>query len=167
MEKDIVLALGKSLQKTLDATGEVRAFLTRKGDYFVPLHERVKIAQEYGADLFISLHTNGSKSRRTRGTSIYCLSLKGASDQATQILAQKENASDMMGGISQPLARKDLDSILLDLELTHAINESLRLGGLVLSAMGRVNKVQFSQPRQAGVSVFKVPDFSSILVETA
>jgi N-acetylmuramoyl-L-alanine amidase len=167
MEKDIVLALAQNLQKTLDATGEIRAFLTRRGDYFVPLNDRVKIAEEYGADLFISLHANGSRSRQTRGTSIYCLSLKGASDKATQVLAQKENESDMLGGTSLVPARKDLDTILLDLEQTHAINESLHLGGLVLSELGRVNHIQFSQPRQAGFAVLKAPEFPSILIETA
>jgi len=167
LEKDIVLALAQNLQKTLDATGEVRAFLTRRGDYFVPLNDRVKIAEEYGADLFISLHANGSRSRQTRGTSIYCLSLKGASDKATQVLAQKENESDMLGGTSLVPARKDLDTILLDLEQTHAINESLHLGGLVLSELGRVNHIQFSQPRQAGFAVLKAPEFPSILIETA
>jgi N-acetylmuramoyl-L-alanine amidase len=167
LEKDIVLALAQNLQKMLDATGEIRAFLTRRGDYFIPLNDRMKIAQEYGADLFISLHCNGSRSRQTRGTSIYCLSLKGASDQATQLLAQKENASDMIGGTSLAPVQKDLDTILLDLEQTHAINESLQLGGLALNELGRINRIQFSQPRQAGFAVLKSPEFPSILVETA
>ncbi len=167
MEKDIVLALAKSLQKSLDATGEVRAFLTRRGDYFVPLQDRVKIAQEYGADLFISLHTNGSRSRQTRGTSLYCLSIKGASDTATQLLAQKENASDMIGGISAASAQKDLDSILLDLEQTQSINDSLHLGGMVLRELGNINQIQFSQPHQAGFAVLKAPEYPAILVETA
>ena len=167
LEKDIVLAVAQILQKTLDGTGEFRAFLTRRGDYFVPLQDRVRIAQEYGADLFISLHANGSKSRRTRGTSIYCLSLKGASDKATQVLAQEENASDMVGGTSRAPVQRDLDTILLDLEQTHAINESLQLGGLVLSELAKVNPIQFPQPRQAGFAVLKAPEFPSILVETA
>ncbi|NWF53219.1 MAG: N-acetylmuramoyl-L-alanine amidase [Syntrophaceae bacterium] len=166
-EKDIVLDLAHNLQKTLDATGEIRAFLTRRGDYFVPLMDRIKIAQEYEADLFISLHCNGSRSRQTRGSSVYCLSLKGASDMATQLLAQKENASDMVGGTSRAPTQKDLDSILLDLEQTHAINESLHLGGLVLNELGKVNRIQFSQPRQAGFAVLKAPEFPSILIETA
>ena len=167
MEKDIVLALARNLQKMLDATGEIRAFLTRRGDYFIPLNDRVKIAEEYGADLFISLHANGSRSRHTRGTSIYCLSLKGASDKTTQLLAEKENASDLVGGTSLAPVQKDLDTILLDLEQTHAINESLQLGGLALNEMGRINRIQFSQPRQAGFAVLKGPEFPSILVETA
>jgi len=166
-EKDVVLVLARRLQKTLDQSGEVRAFLTRRGDYFVPLDERIKIAREYGANLLISLHTNGSLKRRTRGTSVYCLSLKGASDQATQLLAQKENASDMMGGIFLAREKKDLDSILLDLALTHTINESLQLGGLMLSELGRINQIQFIQPRQAGFAVLKAPEFPSVLVETA
>ena len=167
LEKDIVLALAQNLQKALDSTGEIRAFLTRRGDYFIPLNDRVKIAQEYGADLFISLHCNGSRSRRTRGTSIYCLSLKGASDTATQLLAQKENASDLVGGMSLAPTQKDLDTILLDLEQTHAINESLQLGGLALNEFGKINYIQFTQPRQAGFAVLKAPEFPSILIEAA
>jgi N-acetylmuramoyl-L-alanine amidase len=167
LEKDIVLALAQNLQKMLDATGEIRAFLTRRGDYFIPLNDRVKIAEEYGADLFISLHANGSRSRQTRGTSIYCLSHKGASDKTTHLLAQKENASDLVGGTSLAPVQRDLDTILLDLEQTHAINESLQLGGLALNELGRVNRIQFSQPRQAGFAVLKASEFPSILVETA
>jgi len=83
------------------------------------------------------------------------------------LLAQKENAADMMGGISLASAQRDLDSILLDLEQTHSINESLQLGGLALSELGRINPVQFSQPRQAGFAVLKAHEFPSILVETA
>ena len=167
LEKDIVLAMAGRLQKALDGSGEVRAFLTRRGDYFVSLNDRIKIAQEYGADLFISLHTNGSKKRQARGTSIYCLSLQGASDKATELLAQKENASDLVGGTSWPPARRDLDSILLDLEQTHTINESLHLGGLALSELSRLNPIQFTQPRQASFAVLKAPNIPSILVETA
>jgi N-acetylmuramoyl-L-alanine amidase len=166
-EKDIVLALARRLQKTLDESEEVRSFLTRRGDYFVPLNDRIRIAGEYGADLLISLHTNGSNSRHIRGTSVFCLSLKGASDKASQLLAQKENASDMMGGISLVPGKRDLDTILMDLEMTHTINESLQLGGMVLSELKRINRIQFSQPRQAAFAVLKAPSFPSVLVETA
>jgi N-acetylmuramoyl-L-alanine amidase len=167
-EKEVVLTLAKKLQKELDSTQEVRAFLTRRGDYFVSLEDRIKIAQEYGADLLISLHANGSTSRHTRGTSVYCLSLKGASNKAAQLLAQKENASDLVGGVSAATpARRDLDSILLDLEQTHTINKSLQLGGLVLRELNGVNSIQFDQPRQAGFIVLQATEIPSILVETA
>jgi N-acetylmuramoyl-L-alanine amidase len=166
-EKDVVLALARGLQKALDESGEVRAFLTRRGDYFVSLEDRIKIAQEYGADLFISLHANGSKKPQVRGSSVYCLSLKGASDKTTELLAQKENASDLVGGISLAPTERDLDSILLDLEMTHTINESLRLGGLALSELSRINPIQFTQPREAGFRVLTAPSIPSILVEAA
>jgi N-acetylmuramoyl-L-alanine amidase len=166
-EKDVVLALARKLQKALDESGEVRAFLTRRDDYYIALEDRIKIAQEYGADLFISLHVNGNKKRSVRGTSIYCLSLKGASDKAAELLAQQENTSDMVGGISSTPARKDLDSILLDLEQTHTINESLHLGGMALKELGRINHIQFTQPRQANFVVLKAPSIPSILVEAA
>lgn len=166
-EKDIVLAIAKSLQKELEQDQGLRAFLTRQGDYFISLDERSKIAREYGADLFISLHTNGSRSRKIRGTSVYCLSLRGASDQAAQLLAQKENASDMVGGASLPRERADLNSILQDLELTHTINESLHLGGMALRELRRVNQIQFPQPKQAEFRVLKNSGFPAILVETA
>ncbi len=166
-EKDIVLAIARNLQKALEESGDVRAFLTRRGDYFVSLEDRIKVAQEYGADLFISLHANASRKREARGSSVYCLSLKGASDKATELLAQKENASDMVGGISMPPRERDLDSILLDLEQTHTINESLNLGGLALSELSRINSIQFTQPREAGFRVLQAPSIPSILVEAA
>ena len=166
-EKDVVLALARKLQKALDESGEVRAFLTRRDDYYVALDGRIKIAQEYGADLFISLHVNGSKKRSIRGTSIYCLSIKGASDKAAELLAEKENTSDMVAGISSAPARKDLDSILLDLEQTHTINESLHLGGMALRELGQINPIQFTQPRQANFVVLKALSIPSILVEVA
>lgn len=166
-EKDIALKLAQRAQKIIDGSEELKAFLTRRGDYFIPLKERIKIAQEYGADLFLSLHTNGNPKRSTRGTSVYCLSLRGAGDAAAQLLAQKENASDMVGGISLVTEQKDLNSILLDLEQTHTINESLLLGGLMLSELKRVNQLQFTRPLQAGFAVLKAPSTPSVLLETA
>jgi N-acetylmuramoyl-L-alanine amidase len=166
-EKEVVLAVARKLQKALDETGEFKAFLTRRGDYFVALYDRVRIAMEYGADLFISLHANGNISRSVRGTSVYCLSPKGASDKAAQLLAQKENASDIVGGAAAGSARRDLDSILFDLELTHTINESLQLGGILLGELRQVNLVQTPHPLQGGFAVLRAPSFPSILVELA
>lgn len=167
-EKDIVLVLGKKLKKILDQEEDIQAFLTRKGDYFISLAERVRIAREYGADLFISLHCNGHRKRHLRGTSVYCLSLKGASDLAARLLAKKENVSDRIGGVfSEAAPSRILDSILLDLAQTNAINNSLRLGGIALGELGEVNTVQFRTPRQAEFAVLKAPDFPSILLECA
>ena len=166
-EKDVVLAVARRLQKALDETGEFKAYLTRRGDYFVALYDRVRIAMEYGADLFISLHANANASRSVRGTSVYCLSPQGASDKAAQLLAQKENASDIVGGASSGAVRKDLDSILFDLELTHTINESRQLGGIMLAELRRFNVVHTPHPLQGGFAVLRAPSFPSILVELA
>jgi len=155
------------LQKILDESGEFKTVLTRRGDYFVPLYDRVRIARECGADLFISLHANANVSRHVRGTAVYCLSSHGATDKAAQILAQQENASDIIGGAAAGATRKDLDSILIDLEVTHTINDSLRLGGVMLGELKNVNPVQSSRPKQAGFAVLRAPSIPSVLVEVA
>lgn len=164
-EKDIVLSLAKRLKKSIDEREGFKAFLTRDGDYFVPLEKRVQIAREYSADLFISLHTDANFSKSVRGASVYCLSIKGASDEATKLLAERENASDFIGGVSYA-SDKDLDSILIDLVQTRTINDSLRFGGMVLNTMGMMHTIKFSQPKQAGFAVLKATEIPSILVET-
>jgi N-acetylmuramoyl-L-alanine amidase len=167
-EKDIVFGLAKKLKIILDQDEGLKAFLTRKGDYFISLAERVRIAREYKADLFISLHCNGHRKRNLRGSSVYCVSLKGASDIAARLLAKEENASDRIGGVfSDAVSTRVLDSILKDLSQTNVINNSLRLGGMALGELEQVNPVQFNTPRQAEFAVLKAPDFPSILVECA
>ena len=99
-EKNIVLSLAKQLRDDINQRKGFKAFLTRTGDYFVPLEKRVEIARDYGADFFISLHTDANFSKRVRGASVYCLSIKGASDEAAKVLAERENASNFFGGVS-------------------------------------------------------------------
>ncbi len=164
-EKDIVLSLAKKLKSFINKKKGFKAFLTRNGDYFVPLEKRVEIARDYSADLFISLHTDANFSRSVRGASVYCLSIKGASDEAAKLLAERENASDFIGGVSYA-SDKDLDSILIDLVQTRTINDSLRFGGMVLNTMGTAQKIKFSQPKQAGFAVLKATEIPSILIET-
>jgi len=165
-EKDIVLSLAKKLKKYIDRREGFKAFLTREGDYFVPLEKRVEIAREYGADLFISLHTDANFNRRVRGASVYCLSIKGASDEAAKLLAERENASDFIGGVSYANNR-NLDSILIDLVQTQTINDSLRFGGMVLNEIKKVHQIKFKQPKQAGFTVLRATEKPSILIETA
>ena len=168
LEKDVVLSLAKQLQRAINQRRGFKAFLTRKGDYFVPLEKRVEITRDYGADVFISLHTDANFSRRVRGASVYCLSVKGASDEASKLLADRENASDFIGGVlhSNYLHDRDLDSILIDLVQTQTINDSLRFGGMVLNAIGKVHKIKFKQPKQAGFAVLKATEIPSVLIET-
>lgn len=164
-EKDIVLSLAKKLKKYIDQKEGFKAFLTREGDYFIPLEKRVEIAREYGANLFISLHTDANFSKSVRGASVYCLSIKGASDEATNLLAERENASDFIGGVSYA-SNRDLDSILIDLVQTQTINDSLRFGGMVLHEIGKVHRIKFKRPKQAGFKVLKATEVPSILIET-
>ena len=171
MEKDIVLKVGEKVVRLLNQNNEVQAFLTRRGDYFVPLDARFKIAREYGADLFISLHTDGSFNPQARGSSVYCLSLSGATDEAAKILADKENTSNILGGASvRPAAfAKDpnLDQILLDLMQNNSMKESFRFAETVLSDMKAINSVKYPSYRQANFIVLKAPDIPSILLEMA
>jgi len=164
MEKDVVLTFARSLKRIFDAKEGYQAFLTREGDYFIPLRDRIKIAGDYGADLFISVHVDSNHNRTLQGSSVYCLSLKGASDEAARCLAEKENASDRIGGISFS-QNDDLNFTLLDLALTNTINSSLRLGSLILKEIKSVHTIKFDKPKQAGFRVLKTTETPSVLVE--
>ncbi len=171
MEKDVVLKIGEKSAQLLSQAGEIKAFLTRKGDYFVPLEGRVKIAREYGADLFVSLHTDGSFNPQARGSSVYCLSLSGATDQAAKILADKENTSNILGGaFLRPAAyAKDpnLNQILLDLMQNNSMKESFRFAETILADIQAANSVKYRSYRQANFIVLKAPDIPSVLLEMA
>jgi N-acetylmuramoyl-L-alanine amidase len=171
MEKEIVLKVGEKVVHLLNQNKEFQAFLTRKGDYFIPLEERIKAAREYGADLFISLHTDGSFNPQARGSSVYCLSISGATDQAAKILADKENTSNILGGaFLRPAAfAKDpnLNQILLDLMQNNSMKESFRFAEILLEDIRPINPLKYSSYRQANFIVLKAPDIPSVLVEMA
>jgi N-acetylmuramoyl-L-alanine amidase len=171
MEKDIVLKVGEKVVHLLNQNKEIQAFLTRKGDYFIPLEERIKIAREYGADLFVSLHTDGSFNPQARGSSVYCLSLSGATDEVAKILADKENMSNILGGaFLRPAAfAKDpnLNQILLDLMQNNSMKESFRFAETFLEDVKAVNPLKYPSYRQANFIVLKAPDIPSVLVEMA
>jgi N-acetylmuramoyl-L-alanine amidase len=170
MEKEIVLKVGEKVVHLLNQNKEFQAFLTRKGDYFIPLDGRSKIAREYGADLFISLHTDGSFNPQARGTSVYCLSLSGATDEAAKILADKENLSNVLGGVtSRPITNRkdDLEPILLDLTQNNSMKESFRFAEILLEDIRPINPLKYSSYRQANFIVLKAPDIPSVLVEMA
>ncbi len=167
-EKDVVLEISKELKRILEeGGGDIRVFLTRRGDYFIPLSERIKIAKEYGADLFLSIHANGSFNPNLRGSSAYCLSFEGASSVRARLLAQRENTSDLVGGVRKVAFNKDVNAILLDLIQTETINQSLRLAGITLKELQGVNELELTTPQQAPFAVLKALDFPAILIETA
>ncbi len=170
MEKNVVLRVGEKLVYFLNQDNECKAFLTRKRDYFIPLEDRSKIAREYGAELFVSLHADGSFNPQARGSSIYCLSLSGATDEAAKILADKENMSNVLGGaIARPSIAKDpnLNQILLDLMQNNSMKESFRFADLFLGNMKSINHLKYSHYRQANFLVLKAPNIPSVLVEIA
>ncbi len=166
-EKDIALAVGRLLASGIDAEPGMKAILVRKGDYFVAHRDRMEIARKNRADLFISIHADAVDDPRARGASVYVLSLKGASDEAAKRLAQRENASDLVGGVS--LKNKDavLASVLLDLSQNAALSAGLDIGAEVIAQLARLGKVHRRTVQQAGFLVLKSPDVPSILVETA
>ncbi|MDJ0833387.1 MAG: N-acetylmuramoyl-L-alanine amidase [Gammaproteobacteria bacterium] len=166
-EKDITLAVAKKLKKMINATPGYKAVLTREGDQFVVLRKRVQKARDHQADLFLSLHADAFKSPKVEGASVYALSLNGASSEAARWIAEKENASDLIGGIS--LDDKDdlIASVLLDLSQTATIQDSLELGSDILKHLGRVGKLNKDTVQQASFAVLKAPDMPSILIETA
>lgn len=166
-EKNVTLSIAKRLQKKVDAEPNMRAVLTRNGDYFVPLQKRVAIARRVQGDLFVSIHADAFVRPEAHGSSVYVLSERGASSSAAKWLAEKENDADLIGGVN--LARQDghLARTLLDLSQTATINDSLKLGSAVLQALGGINRLHKPQVEQAGFAVLRAPDIPSILVETA
>ncbi len=165
-EKDVALAVAKQLARRIDAEPGMKAVLVRNGDYYVDHRQRMETARRHKADLFLSVHADAVRDRRPKGTSVYVLSLKGASDEAAKLLAERENASDMVGGVS--LADKDavLASVLLDLSQNAALSASLDVGDEVIGELARLGPVHRRNVQQAGLLVLKSPDIPSILVET-
>ena len=166
-EKDITLAVAKKMKTLINRSSGYRAVLTREGDRFIALRNRVKKARDIQADLFISIHADSFRSPKVKGASVYALSLNGASSEAARWIAEKENKSDLIGGIS--LDDKDdlIASVLLDLSQTATIQDSLDLGSDVLKSIGKVSTLNNKKVQQAGFAVLKAPDMPSILIETA
>lgn len=166
-EKNITLAIAKKLKAAIDAEPNMRGVLTRDGDYFIPLHGRVVKARNMQADLFVSIHADAALSAQARGSSVFALSETGATSAMARLLAQRENESDLIGGASFGVKDPNLARTLLDLSQTATINDSLKLGKLVLDHMGTINALHKRHVEQAGFAVLKSPDIPSILVETA
>jgi N-acetylmuramoyl-L-alanine amidase len=171
-EKDVVLRIAEQLRDRINKTQvnghTMRAFLTRDGDYFVPLHVRVDKARRVQADLFISIHADAFFTPRPQGGSVYALSDRGASSAAARWLANKENAADLVGGLGGVRSQDaEVQRALLDMSTTAQINDSLKLGSAMLGEMGRIGRLHKPRVEQAGFAVLRAPDIPSVLVETA
>ena len=166
-EKDVVLAIAKELALKINSETGMKAVLTRDGDYFVPLRDRMRRARAQSADLFVSIHADSIRDRRVDGSSVYILSQRGATDEASRWLAERENASDLIGGVSLDDKDDVLASVLLDLSQSASLSASQVAAERVLHQLNRVGEVRKPQVQQARFMVLKSPDIPSMLVETA
>jgi N-acetylmuramoyl-L-alanine amidase len=166
-EKDIVLIIAKKLKDKLHSDPQYRVALTRDADFFVPLNMRVQRARKLRADLFVSVHADAFVTPQANGSSVFALSERGATSTAANWLADKENNADLIGGVNLNVRDTHLARTLLDLSQTAQINDSLKIGRLVLAEMGEINHLHKAHVEQAGFAVLKAPDIPSILIETA
>ncbi|MBT9513710.1 MAG: N-acetylmuramoyl-L-alanine amidase [Acidovorax sp.] len=170
-EKDVVLRVAHLLRDRINATtvggNPMRAYLTRDGDYFVPLGTRVQKARRVQADLFVSIHADAFTTPEARGASVFALSQGGASSTAARWLANKENQADLVGGINVQSKDQHVQRALLDMSTTAQINDSLKLGTVLLGEIGGMARLHKPRVEQAGFAVLKAPDIPSVLVETA
>ena len=166
-EKDVVLQVALLLRERINARADMRAVMTREGDYFVPLNARVQQARRVQADLFISIHADAFYTPRPQGDSVFALSERGASSSAARWLADKENAADGIGGVYAKVQDPGVRQALLDMSTTAQIQDSLRVGSALLGELARVGRLHKPQVEQAGFAVLKAPDIPSVLVETA
>ncbi len=170
-EKDVVLAIGLRLRDRLNAMPGVRVMMTRDGDFFVPLAERVRKARRVQADLFVSIHADAFVRREARGASVYVLSDRGATSSAARWLADRENAADRVGGVNlgsvHGVSDRQVLRAMADMSTAAQIRDSMDLGSELLKRIGTVGRLHKRQVEQAGFAVLKAPDIPSVLVETA
>ncbi|WP_022961370.1 N-acetylmuramoyl-L-alanine amidase [Halopseudomonas pelagia] len=168
-EKEVVLAISRELKRLIDAEPGFKGELVRTGDYFIPLRRRTEIARKHNADLFVSVHADAFTRASAFGASVFALSDRGATSETARLLADRENRSDLIGGVGGvSLDNKDqvLASVLLDLSMTATLSASLDVGQQVLAAVGKITPLHKRRVEQAGFMVLKSPDIPSILVET-
>lgn len=166
-EKNVTLAIARKLAERINAEPGMRAVLTRTGDYFVKFKDRIGRARTNQADLFVSVHADAFMDRSVRGSSVYVLSTRRASNEAAKTLADRENAADLIGGVSLHDKSDVLASVLLDLSQNAAISASRDAASRVLAELDTVGQLKKSEVQHASLIVLTSPDVPSMLVETA
>ncbi len=164
-EKDVTLDIAHRLVDHLNQGNSVIAKLTRKTDVFLPLKERVGLAREAKADLFISIHADSAPTQAARGLSAYSLSQTGT-DHFARELARRENSVDEVGGVDLKDTEPDVAAILLDLTARHTRNAALRAKKHIVRAMRGKWQLLDNPMRAANFAVLRAPDIPSILLET-
>ncbi|QOY61950.1 N-acetylmuramoyl-L-alanine amidase [Lysobacter sp. H21R4] len=165
-EKDVVLAISKELARQINATPGLKAYMTREHDVFIPLNKRAALARAAKADMFISIHADAAENRGADGSSVYVLSLRGASSQRARWLADKENSADLIGG-ARMSANTTLASVLLDLTQSGHMKASEDAAGQILDGLKRVGNVHKPSIERANFAVLRTSDMPAMLVETA
>ena len=166
-EKHVVLSIAKKLAREINRRKGMKAMLTREGDYFLKLRKRIEIARRYEADLFVSLHADAFRDPRVRGSSVYVLSQKGASSEMARWLADRENNTELIGGVEREAKDDVLWGVLLDLSQANSLEQSINVADRVLQGLMGIGKVHRPEVQSAGFAVLKSPDIPSILIETA
>lgn len=166
-EKDVTLAIARQLRDRINAQPGMRAILTRDTDVFIPLRDRIARAQAQRADIFVSVHADAVRDRSVAGSSVYVLSAAGASSEAARLLADRENAADLLGGVEFDNRDPVLRSVLLDLSQGASMTASIDAAHKVLLELDSVGNVRRPQVQHAGFAVLKSPQIPSMLVETA
>ncbi|KAF0858129.1 N-acetylmuramoyl-L-alanine amidase AmiA [Mixta calida] len=166
-EKHIVLEIAHNIRQILSQHNGIEARLTRESDHFIPLAQRVEIAHQHGADLFMSIHADGFTSPSANGASVFALSNRGASSAMARYLSEKENAADKVGGIKTQSDNPLLQQVLFDLVQTDTIKNSLTLGSHILKQIRPVHHLHSQHTEQAAFAVLKSPSIPSVLVETS
>lgn len=166
-EKDVVLSIAKKLAARINQNPRMQAVMIRKGDYYVGLGKRTRLARDYGADLFVSIHADAVKRRSVKGSSVYALSDKRATSEIAKWLADKENASDLAGGVSIADKDDDVAGLIMDLAMYNTKHESILFANDILHEMKKVGPILHHKIERASFAVLKSPDIPSVLVETA
>ena len=164
-EKKVVLAISERLKWMLDLQPGLAAQLTRKGDYYVSLRNRIKIAAGHQADVFISVHADSARRRSAHGASVYILSAKGASSEIGRELEKRENASDLIGGVRLGKQEHSVREMMLDMEVDWKIKESRAFARRLLHELGKVGFLHTKQVQQAGFVVLKAIEIPAVLLE--
>ena len=168
-EKNVVLAIAREVESMINNTPGYRAVMIRDGDYYVGLREHMEIAHRHNADLFLEIHADAHTNKDASGATIYALSQNGATSEQARLLAEKENASDLIGGIGTvSLNDKDevLRSVLLDLSMNASIATSLEIGSELIHSLDDVIRMRRDTVEQAAFLVLKSADIPSLLVES-
>lgn len=165
-EKDVVLSIAKRLQKLIKGAPGFSPFMVRTGDYYIGLRARTKKARKAKADFFVSIHADAFRNPKANGSSVYVLSQRGATSENARWLADRENAADLIGGVSLEDKEDHLARTLLDLSMTAKRASSIQLGKHILGKLRHVSRLHKTRVEEASFVVLKAPDMPALLVET-